>query len=137
MPEELKLGPATTLRVIADGDEALVLRATYEGGGTPPPAHLHPDQDERFEVLAGSMRARVDGREHELVTGAVLEIPRDTAHQMWNAADEQAVVDWRTTPAGRTLEWFRQLSALLAGESSADPAALLAEYSDVFRLAEG
>jgi quercetin dioxygenase-like cupin family protein len=136
MAEELKLGPATTLSVVARDDDALVLRATYDDGGTAPPAHLHPAQDERFEVLAGSMRARIDGREQELVTGTVLEIPRGTAHQMWNAGDEQAVVDWRTSPAGRTLDWFRELSALLGGESSADGAALLAEYGDVFVLAE-
>ncbi len=137
MAEELKLGPATTLRVIAHDDNALALRATYGGGSAAPPAHLHPAQDERFEVLSGSMLALVGGRELELATGAVLEIPRGAAHQMWNAADEQAVVDWRTYPAGRTLDWFRELSALLSGESSADGAALLAEYSDVFVLAEG
>jgi hypothetical protein len=56
---------------------------------------------------------------------------------MCNARDEPAVVDWRTTPAGRTLDWFRALSAVLAGESTADPAALLAAYGDVFRLVEG
>jgi hypothetical protein len=122
--------------VVAHSDELLQLQATYAGGGTAPPAHLHPAQDERFEVLAGVMSTRVSQRDGRLAGGEVLEIPRGTAHQMWNAGDEPAVVDWRTTPAGRTLEWFRALGAMLAGESSADPAALLAEYGDVFRLVE-
>jgi quercetin dioxygenase-like cupin family protein len=136
MDEELKLGPGTTLQVIAHDERMLQLRATYAPAGAPPPAHLHPEQDERFEVLAGAMRNRIAGRDGELREGDVLEIGRGTAHQMWNASDELAVVDWRTTPAGRTLDWFRALSAVLAGESAADPAALLAEYGDVFRLVE-
>jgi mannose-6-phosphate isomerase-like protein (cupin superfamily) len=136
MPEELKLGLATTLSVIAHDDAELLLRASYDGGGVAPPAHLHPAQDERFEVLSGAMRARVDGVEHELVAGTVLEISRGSAHQMWNAGDRPAVVDWRTSPPGRTLDWFRRLSALLSGDSTEDGAALLAEYSDVFVLAD-
>lgn len=134
--EELKLGPGTSLRVIAHDDEQLLLQATYEPAGSAPPAHLHPAQDERFEVIAGAMRTRIEGEEDGLSEGEVLEIPRGTPHQMWNGGDRPAVVEWRTMPAGRTLEWFGQLSAMLAGESSADPAELLAEYADVFRLVE-
>jgi quercetin dioxygenase-like cupin family protein len=134
--EELKLGPGTSLRVIAHDEEQLLLQATYAPAGAAPPAHLHPAQDERFEVIAGAMRTRIDGEEAGLSEGQVLEIPRGTPHQMWNGAERDAVVEWRTTPAGRTLEWFGQLSAMLAGESSADPAELLAEYADVFRLVE-
>jgi Cupin domain len=122
--------------VIAHDEHVLRLRATYAAGGAAPPPHLHPEQDERFEVLAGAMRNRIAGEDGELREGEVLEIGRGTVHQMWNAGDEPAVVDWRTTPAGRALDWFRALSAMLAGESTADPAALLAEYADVFRLVE-
>ncbi len=133
---ELKLGPGTTLRVVAHDADELLLQATYAPAGSAPPAHLHPAQDERFEVIAGAMRTRIDGEEGGLSEGQVLEIPRGTPHQMWNGDERDAVVEWRTTPAGRTLEWFGQLSAMLAGDSSADPAELLAEYADVFRLVE-
>lgn len=136
MGEKLKLGPGTTLQVVAHDEHVLHLRATYAAAGAAPPAHLHPEQDERFEVLAGAMRNRIAGQDGEMRKGDVLEIAHGTAHQMWNAGDEQAVVDWRTMPAGRTLDWFRALSAVLAGESAEDPAALLAEYGDVFRLVE-
>jgi quercetin dioxygenase-like cupin family protein len=136
MAEELKLGPGATLSVLAHTEELLQFRATYAPGSNAPPAHFHPEQDERFEVLAGTMRTRIAGQDSELATGERLEIPRGTAHQMWNAGEEPAVVDWRTMPAGRTLEWFRQLAAMLAGDSSIDGAALVAEYADVFVLAE-
>lgn len=135
MSEELAIGPGTTLRVLAVSDEHLELEARYAEGGSPPPAHFHPEQDERFEVLAGSVRARVGEREISLATGEILEIPREQVHQMWNEASEPAVVNWRTTPAGRTLDWFRELAALLRGEGRAQPETLLADYSDVFRLA--
>jgi hypothetical protein len=42
---------------------------------------------------------------------------------------------WTKMPAGRTLDWFRELEAALAGTSKGDPATLLDRYGDVFRLA--
>src|ERR1700694_2265599 len=35
------------------------------------------------------------------------------------------VVNWKTIPPGRTLEWFRELAALQRGASLGDPATLL------------
>jgi mannose-6-phosphate isomerase-like protein (cupin superfamily) len=82
------------------------------------------------------MRTRVAGQEGELRAGEELEVPRGTVHQMWNGAEEPAVFRWLTMPAGRTLDWFREVAALSQGESWADGTTLLARYSDVFRLAE-
>lgn len=136
MTEELlKIGPGTTLRVLTHEPGRLELEATYEPGGAEPPAHLHPSQDERFELLAGAMRTRIDGREGEILAGEPLEIPAGTVHQMWNAGTERSVLLWTTTPAGRTLDWFREVAAALAGEPLGDPATMLERYSDVFRLA--
>lgn len=134
--EELQVGPDTTLRVTAHSAELLEFEATYRGHGPPPPAHLHPQQGECFEVLTGAMRTRIDHRDGVLEAGDVIEIPRGTAHQMWHDDDEPAVVTWQTRPAGRTLEWFRELSAMLSGQGRTDGAELLAGFSDVFRLVE-
>jgi len=133
--EELEIGPGHKLRVLACSQEVLELEATYAGGGAPPPAHLHPSQDEHFEVLQGEMRIRIGGEDSTLAVREQLDVPRETVHQMWNESDNVAVVNWKTMPAGRTLSWFRELAALLGGESQADGARMLAEYSDVFRLA--
>ena len=119
------------------------MQVTYSRGGDPPPAHFHPEQDERFEVLAGELRAKVDGRERTLRPGDTLEIPRGTPHQMWNAGAQDARVSWTTTPAGRTLEWFRGLDSLqrsgrVGRNGMPGPLAFavyLTEYRDVFRLA--
>jgi mannose-6-phosphate isomerase-like protein (cupin superfamily) len=144
MGDVLKLGPHDSLEVVSSTAEALEVEASYRPLGSPPPAHFHPSQDEHFEVLAGAMWARVDGEELELPEDAEIDILRGQIHQMWNPGEEGARVRWVTTPGGRTEEWFRTLDSLF-GDSGAiaqgrdfDFAALLEEYSDVFRLgAEG
>jgi mannose-6-phosphate isomerase-like protein (cupin superfamily) len=133
--EELEIGPGTRLRVIAESEDVLELEARYAGGGSPPPAHLHPGQDEHFEVLSGEMQARVGGQSRTLSTGEELDVPRNTVHLMWNESDAETVLNWKTMPAGRTLSWFRELAALQRGEGREDPATLLTDYSDVFQLA--
>lgn len=134
MFEELEIGPGTRLRVISCSGELLELQATYNGGGSPPPAHLHPSQDEHFEVLHGEMRTRVAGQNRTLTAGEKLDVPCNTVHQMWNESDAEALVSWKTMPAGRTLSWFREIAALQRGESQTDGVTLLSQYSDVFQL---
>jgi mannose-6-phosphate isomerase-like protein (cupin superfamily) len=121
---------------LAHSDEALEVEATYAPGGSPPPAHLHPEQDERFEVRSGAMRTVVEEEDEVRSPGAVFEIPRGTPHQMWNDGEESAVLNWRTTPSRRTLEWFRELDALQRGEGRPNPAELLTDFSDTFRLVQ-
>ena len=41
--------------------ELLEMEAMYEPGSVEPPEHFHPKQDERFEILAGTMEARIGG----------------------------------------------------------------------------
>ena len=136
MAEKLTPAPGFSLRVLSRTEEQLVMEARYAGGGSPPPAHFHPAQDERFEVLAGTMRAKVDGTESDLSAGQSLEVGGGTSH-LWNAGREEAVVRWVTAPAGQTLEFCRELAAIGSGASENEPATLLERYRDVFRLAEG
>ena len=116
--------------------EVLEVEAVYDPAGSPPPAHLHPAQAEHFEVLEGSLTARVGGNERVLEVGDTLDIPAGTVHQMWNAGSNPARVTWRTAPAGRTLEWFEALDAFQRDGDTAAIGVALAEYSDVFQLAE-
>jgi hypothetical protein len=51
--ETVRLGAHETLRVVAHEPDALALEATWTPGGSAPIGHLHPEQDEAFEVLAG------------------------------------------------------------------------------------
>jgi quercetin dioxygenase-like cupin family protein len=145
MPESLKLTPGESVIIRESSAEALEVEAEYAPRGTPPPRHLHPSQDERFEVLKGTLQVRVDGEERPLSTGEVIEIPRRAVHQMWNAGDAPARVAWRTTPPGRTEQWFRAIDVMhRSGRVGANGmpgplafAVLLSEYRDVIRLAVG
>jgi quercetin dioxygenase-like cupin family protein len=135
--EALKLTPSESVSIRRRSPDLLEVEGRYGPKGKPPPKHWHPAQDERFEVLEGTLNTRVDGHERELHAGDVLEIPRGTVHAMWNPGDQPAVVNWRTTPAGRTLDWFREVAAVLRGEGRPNPEDLLSDYADVYRLADG
>ena len=74
-----------------------------------PPVHLHPNQEEHFTVLSGRLHAVVDGVEHDLGPGDVLEVPRGTSHHMWGDADDSTRTRWRTSPALRTDQFFCDL----------------------------
>ena len=132
----LDLSPNSSVTVRSSTPEALEVEASYAPHGSAPPAHFHPHQDEHFEVLAGSMTTLVDGRERVLETGDTIDIPAGTVHQMWNAGEVPARMTWRTTPGGRTLEWFQALDAFTRDGDGAKLGVAVHEYRDVFKLAE-
>ncbi|MCP3136278.1 cupin domain-containing protein [Pyxidicoccus xibeiensis] len=106
------LTPTESVTVHQHSPEALVVEVEYGSRASPPPPHFHPSQDERFEVLSGTLHTVVDGKARTLQTGDTLDIPRGAVHRLWNASDDTpARVIWRTLPAGRTLEWFAALDA--------------------------
>jgi quercetin dioxygenase-like cupin family protein len=106
----VRLSPHQELNVRGHTDEALEVEAVYQPGSMKPPVHLHPEQDEHFEVLAGEITAIVDGEERTHGEGSAFDIPRDTPHTMWNASDAEVRVLWRTSPALGTLNWFEALA---------------------------
>ena len=76
------------------------------------------------------MTTRVGGDERVLEVGDTLDIPAGTVHQMWNAGANPARVTWRTTPAGRTLEWFQALD-----ESDTDAVARVVDMLEMQGIA--
>ncbi len=57
----LQLTPTERVTVLEPGPAALVVEVVYDAGGSPPPAHLHPAQDERFTVVDGAVSVRLAG----------------------------------------------------------------------------
>lgn len=142
MSEPLQLTESEAITVVESTPESLLVDATYGPGGSPPPKHFHPAQDEVFQMLEGSLRFRLGSIERDLEPGEEIEIPAGVAHQVFNPHDETARVRWRTSPAGRTEQWFRAVDALNRQAGGKRPsvlafAALLSEYRDSFRLAIG
>ncbi|MFB6119570.1 MAG: cupin domain-containing protein [Halobacteriaceae archaeon] len=75
-------------------------------------AHVHPDQTERIEVVAGEIEVRVDGAAETLRVGEEATIPKNTAHRHWNATGDPARVIWERSPPYRTEEWAESVYAL-------------------------
>jgi quercetin dioxygenase-like cupin family protein len=110
------------------------MRVTYAPHSDLPPSHLHPAQDETFEIVEGAVEFILDGVRSEHLAPAVVEVPAGTVHQLHNPTDEPAVVLWSTRPALRTGEFFLALH-----EAAGDVERLvgvLTEYDDVFCLAD-
>jgi quercetin dioxygenase-like cupin family protein len=106
--------------------ELLEMEATYPGAGGMPPEHLHPAQEERFEVLDGAVRTVIAGEERRFAAGETFAVPAGTPHQM--AGDGPARAKWEVRPALRSAEFFERLYGGGAGIE------LLEEFSDEIRL---
>ena len=134
MPETLRLTGSETVTIRESSPGLLEVEGDWQGGGKPPPAHYHPDQDEHFEVLEGKIHAVIDGEERWYETGETFDIPAGVSHQM--AAEGPTRMHWEVRPALRTAEFFERFyHALDNGFPDGTTAEeFLAEYSDVFRL---
>lgn len=74
--------------------------------------HIHPRQEERFEVLAGSVKLRVNGATREVHPGETATVPPGTPHVWWNDADQEAHVLVEVRPALRIEEFFETFFGL-------------------------
>jgi quercetin dioxygenase-like cupin family protein len=79
--------------------------------GFPGPAlHVHPDFEETFYVLGGTLIMRVGDDSHEAGAGTVAVIPRGTPHTFANPSDEPAHTLVLVTPGGFE-RYFEALAA--------------------------
>ena len=51
--------------------------------------HVHPRQEERFEVESGRLGVRIAGDEWTATPGTRFAIPPETAHTVWNDGDDE------------------------------------------------
>lgn len=72
-------------------------------------AHLHPSQDERFEVLHGSIGVRLGEQQLVAGPGHRFTVQAGTPHRLWNAGDEEAHLVSEIRPALQ----FEQLVATI------------------------
>jgi quercetin dioxygenase-like cupin family protein len=79
--------------------EAVVIEAFVKPTGFVAAAHVHPHQDERFEVLRGTVGFRSGKQKLELGPGGRLTIPAGTPHAFWNAGDDEAHFVCEVRPA--------------------------------------
>jgi len=74
--------------------------------------HIHPLQEEQFEVVSGELRGRVAGKESMLGPGEKLVVPAGTPHVWWNSGDDELHVLVEVRPALRTENFFETFFGL-------------------------
>jgi quercetin dioxygenase-like cupin family protein len=122
----------------------LEMESTYQPHSTEPIPHFHPQQEEHFKVLSGSVTVRLNGELKVLNTGDSLNIPANQIHSMWNPSAEKAVVKWQVQPALDTENFLEMGFGLAqAGKVKADgmpnlfqSVVLITRFKNVYRLAK-
>ena len=78
---------------------AVVIETFVQPNGFVAAAHVHPSQEERFEILRGTVGFKI-GRE-KLVAGPGrrLTVAAGTPHKFWNAGDDEAHFVCEVRPA--------------------------------------
>lgn len=75
-------GERVIWRKVADDTQGQVLQGDLfaRPGAEVAAAHVHPNQEERFQVISGTLKLRVDGEERLLVPGDLAVIPLSLIH---------------------------------------------------------
>jgi quercetin dioxygenase-like cupin family protein len=79
--------------------EAVVIETFVQPNGFVAAAHVHPGQEERFEILRGSVGFKVGGKKLVAGPGQRLTVPAGTPHKFWNAGDDEAHFVCEVRPA--------------------------------------
>jgi quercetin dioxygenase-like cupin family protein len=94
------------------GGELLAFELVLDPHGQVPGGHVHPVQEERFEVVSGTMRFRKGLKTVVATAGDVVVVPPGTYHRFTNGGDGPAVVRVQVTPALRMEELYETAVAL-------------------------
>jgi quercetin dioxygenase-like cupin family protein len=76
------------------------------------PLHVHPLQEEHFEVLSGTLGIQIGDEHRTLGEGEEATVPPGTPHRWFNEADEEARILGEVRPALNTEIFFETLYGL-------------------------
>jgi mannose-6-phosphate isomerase-like protein (cupin superfamily) len=82
------------------------------GRRVPGGQHVHPNQEERFEVVEGTMRFKLGRKRVVAGPGEVVVVPRGQRHDFANVGDADALVRVEVRPAMRMEQLFETAVAL-------------------------
>ena len=111
--------PATGERIVflvtaeETGGELLEMDAFWPRPGRRAFEHVHPEMEERWEVVSGRAGFRVGGEESEAGPGESVVAPAGTPHVAWNASDGPTHVRIQMRPA---LRWADFVERLFTGD---------------------
>jgi len=106
------------LRTSAETDGALLeFELELSADGRVPGAHVHPEQEERFDVLEGTMKFRLGLRTIVAEAGDSVVVPAGRVHRFANAGDGPARARVQVVPA-LDMEELLRTTAELAHEGN-------------------
>jgi quercetin dioxygenase-like cupin family protein len=94
------------------GGELLAIDLVLAPDGHVPGAHVHPSQEERFEVVSGTMKFRLGRKKIIARAGDVVVVPAGSVHRFANAGEEPARVRVEVRPALKMEQLFETTLAL-------------------------
>lgn len=96
--------------------ELLELELLWTRPGQRAPAHVHPEMEERYQVLSGTAAFRIGGEQDRTAgPGEVVTVPPGTTHLAWNPTDDEVRLKVEFRPA---LRWEEFVVRLFAGDES-------------------
>jgi quercetin dioxygenase-like cupin family protein len=96
------------------GGEAVVLEAFVKPTGFVAAAHVHPYQEERFQVLKGTVGFHLGRKKLVAGPGQRLTVPAGTPHKFWNAGEDEAHFVCEVRPALQFEELIETMFGLAA-----------------------
>ena len=103
----------TFRRTAADTNgELLEIDVELAADGHVPGMHVHPAQEERFEILSGTVKFRKGLRTITATAGDVVVVEPGKAHKFENVGDEGAAMRVQVTPALEMERLFETAVAL-------------------------
>jgi len=91
--------------------EYVLVECTVQPSGFVASAHMHPYQNERFEIEEGTVGFKLDGKEIVAGPGETVIVPPGSSHKFWNAGETEAKFVCEVRPA---LQFERLLETMFA-----------------------
>jgi quercetin dioxygenase-like cupin family protein len=126
------------------GGEVFESTHWYDAREPGPIVHLHPDTEDTFAVIDGTLDVCIDGEWRSVGAGETATVPAGVSHTFRNASDATAKVEISMRPAGRSEAFFRDMHRLIQHgkikrlppkdpRSAIYASMLIGEYSDHIR----
>ena len=96
------------------GGQAVVIETFVQPNGFVAAAHVHPSQEERFEILRGAVGFKIGRKKLVAGPGQRLTVPAGTPHKFWNAGDDEAHFVCEVRPALQFESLLETMFALAA-----------------------
>jgi quercetin dioxygenase-like cupin family protein len=76
------------------------------------PEHIHPFQENIFELISGTVHFWVNGSQHTITAGETITIPKGIPHYFWNEGNMEAHYIQKFSPSLHIDQFFRTYFAL-------------------------